>query len=50
MAQKKMVSARSDHPRVTLGARQRIGLEPWGRMKVTYQGLEPELPTILEVG
>ena len=33
---------------LTLGARQRIGLEPWGRMKVTYQGLEPDLPTILE--
>ena len=34
---------------LTLGARQRIGLEPWGRMKVKYQGLEPDLPTILEL-
>jgi ATP-dependent helicase YprA (DUF1998 family) len=32
---------------LTLGARQRIGLEPLGRMKVTYQGLEPNLPTIV---
>lgn len=33
---------------LTLGARQRIGLEPWGRMNITYQGLEPDLPTILK--
>jgi hypothetical protein len=28
---------------VTLSARQAIGLEPWGRMKVEYQGLETSL-------
>ncbi len=26
---------------VTTAANQQIGLEPWGRMKVTYRGLEP---------
>jgi ATP-dependent helicase YprA (DUF1998 family) len=29
---------------VGTGARQRIGLEPWGRLRVDYLGLEPELP------
>ena len=29
---------------ITTGARQRIGLEPWGRMIVDYSGLQPELP------
>jgi DEAD/DEAH box helicase len=31
---------------VTLSARQAIGLEPWGRLKVEYQGLETSLPWI----
>jgi len=31
---------------VTLSARQAIGLEPWGRMKVEYEGLEASLPWI----
>ncbi len=29
---------------VTTGARQRIGLEPWGRMIVEYAGLSADLP------
>jgi len=29
---------------VTLSSRQAIGLEPWGRMKVEYDGLDPSLP------
>lgn len=29
---------------LTTGPRQRIGLEPWGRLRVVYQGLEPGLP------
>ena len=29
---------------VTNGLRQRIGLEPWGRLQVRYLGLESELP------
>jgi ATP-dependent helicase YprA (DUF1998 family) len=29
---------------VGTGARQRIGLEPWGRLQVEYQGLVPSLP------
>src|SRR5207249_8909019 len=29
---------------VTLSSRQAIGLEPWGRLKVEYQGLDPALP------
>lgn len=33
---------------LAIGARQRIGLEPWGRMKVEYQGLTPDLPCILK--
>ena len=33
---------------LALGARQRVGLEPWGRMKVEYFGLNPELPAMLE--
>ena len=33
---------------VTLSARQSIGLEPWGRMKVDYEGLNPALPWIQE--
>jgi ATP-dependent helicase YprA (DUF1998 family) len=39
---------------VTLSSRQAIGLEPWGRMKVEYEGLETALPwiqrTALELG
>ncbi len=31
---------------VTLSARQAIGLEPWGRVKVEYEGLEVSLPWI----
>ena len=31
---------------VTLSARQPIGLEPWGRMQVDYDGLEASLPWI----
>ena len=31
---------------VTLSARQAIGLEPWGRMQVDYEGLEASLPWI----
>ncbi len=33
---------------VTLSARQPIGLEPWGRMRVEYEGLEASLPWILQ--
>ncbi len=29
---------------VTLSSRQAIGLEPWGRMKVEYEGLDASLP------
>lgn len=28
------------------GVKQRLGLEPWGRLKVSYQGLTPELPFV----
>ncbi len=31
---------------VTLSSRQAIGLEPWGRMKVEYEGLDQGLPWI----
>ncbi len=31
---------------VTLSSRQAIGLEPWGRMKVEYEGLDAGLPWI----
>ena len=31
---------------ITLSSRQSIGLEPWGRMKVEYLGLDPTLPWI----
>jgi ATP-dependent helicase YprA (DUF1998 family)/SOS-response transcriptional repressor LexA len=33
---------------VTLSSRQSIGLEPWGRMKIDYVGLEASLPWIQE--
>ncbi|OIP92909.1 MAG: hypothetical protein COS57_10465 [Syntrophobacterales bacterium CG03_land_8_20_14_0_80_58_14] len=33
---------------ITLSSRQSIGLEPWGRMKVDYAGLDPALPWIQE--
>ena len=33
---------------VTLSTRQSIGLEPWGRMKVDYEGLDATLPWIQE--
>lgn len=33
---------------VTLSSRQAIGLEPWGRMKVEYDGLHSSLPWIQE--
>jgi RAD3-like DEAD/DEAH box helicase/uncharacterized protein DUF1998/helicase-like protein len=29
---------------IVTGARQRLGLEPWGRMMVEYDGLTPDLP------
>lgn len=32
----------------TLSPRQALGLEPWGRMKVRYDGLSPSLPWIQE--
>ena len=32
----------------TLSPRQALGLEPWGRMKVQYDGLSPSLPWIQE--
>ena len=31
---------------VTLSSRQAIGLEPWGRMKIEYEGLHTSLPWI----
>lgn len=31
---------------VTTGNRQRIGLEPWGRLRIEYHGLNPALPFI----
>ncbi|HEX7376777.1 MAG TPA: DEAD/DEAH box helicase [Pirellulales bacterium] len=31
---------------VTMAANQQIGLEPWGRMKVTYRGLEASAPFV----
>jgi hypothetical protein len=34
---------------VTLSSRQAIGLEPWGRMKVEYEGLDTSLPWIQRV-
>jgi hypothetical protein len=33
---------------ITTGLRQRIGLEPWGRIRVDYLGLAAELPFIAE--
>ncbi len=33
---------------VALSSRQALGLEPWGRMKVEYVGLDPALPWIQE--
>ncbi|MDE2795484.1 MAG: DEAD/DEAH box helicase [Gemmatimonadota bacterium] len=33
---------------VTLSTRQALGLEPWGRMRVRYDGLSPSLPWIQE--
>jgi SOS-response transcriptional repressor LexA len=33
---------------ITLSSRQSIGLEPWGRMKVDYDGLDASLPWIQE--
>ena len=33
---------------VTLASRQALGLEPWGRMKVEYAGLDASLPWIQE--
>jgi len=33
---------------VTLSSRQAVGLEPWGRMKVDYDGLDASLPWIQE--
>ncbi len=33
---------------LTTGVKQRVGLEPWGRMKVEYLGLGPDLPFVRE--
>jgi hypothetical protein len=33
---------------VATGVKQRIGLEPWGRMQIEYAGLVPTLPFILK--
>ncbi len=33
---------------VTLASRQALGLEPWGRMKVDYEGLDASLPWMQE--
>lgn len=33
---------------VTLSTRQALGLEPWGRIRVRYDGLSPSLPWIQE--
>ena len=33
---------------IALSARQALGLEPWGRMKVEYEGLDASLPWIQE--
>ncbi len=33
---------------ITLSSRQSVGLEPWGRMKVDYEGLDAGLPWIQE--
>jgi superfamily II DNA/RNA helicase len=33
---------------VTLSSRQAVGLEPWGRMKIEYEGLDASLPWIQE--
>ncbi len=33
---------------IATAARQRVGLEPWGRIRVDYHGLTPELPFISE--
>jgi SOS-response transcriptional repressor LexA len=30
------------------GVKQRIGLEPWGRLKVAYQGLSEDLPFVVK--
>jgi hypothetical protein len=31
---------------IATGVKQRIGLEPWGRIRVEYLGLQPELPFV----
>ena len=31
-----------------MGSRQRIGLEPWGRLRIDYLGLDPNHPMILK--
>ncbi|MEZ5126635.1 MAG: DEAD/DEAH box helicase [Thermoleophilia bacterium] len=33
---------------ITLSSRQSIGLEPWGRMKIEYEGLDATLPWLQE--
>jgi ATP-dependent helicase YprA (DUF1998 family) len=33
---------------ITTGVKQRIGLEPWGRMRIAYGGLTEDLPLIRE--
>lgn len=31
---------------VATGVKQRLGLEPWGRLRIAYRGLTPELPFV----
>lgn len=33
---------------IATGVRQRIGLEPWGRIRINYRGLRPDNPFILD--
>lgn len=33
---------------VATGVKQRVGLEPWGRLRVDYRGLDPLLPFVQE--
>ncbi|MGH2604616.1 MAG: DEAD/DEAH box helicase, partial [Dehalococcoidia bacterium] len=34
---------------VTTGVKQRVGLEPWGRLRVEYVGLTPETPYVIRL-
>jgi ATP-dependent helicase YprA (DUF1998 family)/SOS-response transcriptional repressor LexA len=33
---------------LTTGVKQRFGLEPWGRIRIEYAGLRPDLPFVVE--